>query len=923
MAFLKTANALVQNIIRKDDEWNLVVAMSLAEKGMTRVASRKVTSEYDPAKWLLTHCTIVASVDVEPGDNSEQLGKVLESGFEVNRTYPEYFVTEASQPFINNNCLVPGTPVTMADGTVKPVEEVKVNDQVLTHLGRVRRVRETFKHPATGNLNELKYRGNNQRLYITGGHPVFVYRPAETCFACGGPVVRNHRTINFLLPRYYCSSACYQKTRVSNETLLAAKTGDFIEVADLKHHWDFTTTPIPQGETSVDLTLGKARLIGLFLAEGYYVLYAASKVEKNERTGAIWAFHEDETDTLAATVVDLMKQEFGIDCQIQAKDGKAIIVTTNRSPEAVEFFSHWVLGSGSTSKTLHPDLFTAPKDIQMEILRGWFEGDGSAFDTASDFRLSGCTASQSLANQVWFMLLRLGISSRVCYSKTSGRKRLVVDDEIQVVSDASKVSHRWDVSCGAGWISEIVQDTIYEDKYLQYLEIRGTVQAVPKLRFFKDSHLQMLESVEPVEYEGFVYNFDVEEDHSYIAGGIAVHNSDGFERKLLASVYKTFIGGENYVEHIQIPELSRGKLVDAVIRDVGGSLYCDILVATDRKHTRLIQDIEFERLTTLSMGCIVAFTICTKCGNVAVDDTDLCPCIKYSKGDSFIDASGHRRRIAELCGHHSQPDSVQFIEASWVRDPAFVGAVLRNILEVDSTTHPEMARKIQVAYEVGVRRLPPEQIAKVASVIQLPKNARKLAFDFDTPDDGGDKKDNGGDAPSTPGKKDKLVDELSNELLDKAKEKARSQMFPKDAPTVPQNLEDTNQSIIHGSKDNFKVFARRFGKADLSQDNLNVIYRGLQILATDGWKGVGASNFSGPNILGLAHFVDKYGTTKPKYPITYEGYIAIAAVGGTKHFSGPTEFISACEAHLGRKLAKAEAASFVVKGKLFSLGDTH
>jgi hypothetical protein len=97
-------------------------------------------------------------------------------------------------------------------------------------------------------------------------------------------------------------------------------------------------------------------------------------------------------------------------------------------------------------------------------------------------------------------------------------------------------------------------------------------------------------------------------------------NNDAWERKLLLSCYKTFIGAQNYVEHLQVPELSKGRIIDAAARDIGDSVYVDILVATARKHKPLVASITDGRLQTLSMGCSIAFSICSRCGNVAEDE---------------------------------------------------------------------------------------------------------------------------------------------------------------------------------------------------------------------------------------------------------------------------------------------------------------
>lgn len=169
------------------------------------------------------------------------------------------------------------------------------------------------------------------------------------------------------------------------------------------------------------------------------------------------------------------------------------------------------------------------------------------------------------------------------------------------------------------------------------------------------------------------------------------NNGDSWSRGVLKKSYQTFIGGHNFQEHVQIEEKSKGRILDAVSRDIGDSLYIDILVATNRKHTTLVRDILSQDMSTLSMGCTTDFTICSKCGHVAADETELCDCIRYEKLNTFIDDAGQKRVVAELCGHESVGDTgaVHFIEASWVGTPAFQGAVLRNILALGDTGRAE------------------------------------------------------------------------------------------------------------------------------------------------------------------------------------------------------------------------------------------
>lgn len=92
------------------------------------------------------------------------------------------------------------------------------------------------------------------------------------------------------------------------------------------------------------------------------------------------------------------------------------------------------------------------------------------------------------------------------------------------------------------------------------------------------------------------------------------HNGNAWSNEVLLATFRTFIGAENYLEHVQIPALSKGKIIDAVIRpihhvDKNGEAdiwWCDILVATARKHQDLVRQITSGELTTMSMGCFLS-----------------------------------------------------------------------------------------------------------------------------------------------------------------------------------------------------------------------------------------------------------------------------------------------------------------------------
>ena len=88
-------------------------------------------------------------------------------------------------------------------------------------------------------------------------------------------------------------------------------------------------------------------------------------------------------------------------------------------------------------------------------------------------------------------------------------------------------------------------------------------------------------------------------------------------------------------------------------------------------------------------NCIANWVQCSRCGVVLGDDDPNCEHIDRQLLQEFTDENGVKRVVAELCGRSfrdengiwvGDADSLKFIEASWVENPAFKGAVLNHFL---------------------------------------------------------------------------------------------------------------------------------------------------------------------------------------------------------------------------------------------------
>jgi hypothetical protein len=446
-------------------------------------------------------------------------------------------------------------------------------------------------------------------------------------------------------------------------------------------------------------------------------------------------------------------------------------------------------------------------------------------------------------------------------------------------------------------------------------------------------------------------NFQIDRRHSdyFITPGTSKYvnnNQDSWERKLLLGTYRTFIGGQNYVEHLQIPEMSKGRIIDAAARDIGDSIYVDILVATELKHRPLISAIRSKQLSTLSMGCTVAYTMCSKCGNVAEDETQLCPHIRYMKGNSFIDGLGKVRKIAELCGHYTDPQSVKFIEASWVANPAFTGAVLRDILTPEELA--SVGDRMQVAFSMPAPVADPSLRAKAARdtrlaqvanrTIDLPAlyrddQGRSVVREIHTPHhfhtvlgQGEEEFEGADDATPKPAPAadplDKAVSDIADILKEKALEKVRGEITKKEeSPRADHDETGGSNNLIHQASQSphWRSIARVVLSKVQDRTRAGRIVTGLVLFKSGGWNAIREQkSFSGREVLAISRFLDEFQGSRIAGETRV--YRTVLAVGGVSPYGDVESYLAACRRIYGRELTNSERDALITKGRIFDLG---
>jgi hypothetical protein len=414
------------------------------------------------------------------------------------------------------------------------------------------------------------------------------------------------------------------------------------------------------------------------------------------------------------------------------------------------------------------------------------------------------------------------------------------------------------------------------------------------------------------------------------------NNGDAWTKKMLASCYKTFVGANNYLEHVQVPELAKGKVVDAVLREVPvgkdkqgkdmTTYYVDILVATDRKHEDLVTKISSGRLKTLSMGCTIQFSICSKCGNVAKDETEACPHVRWEKNSPFYDSDGVQRKVAELCGHATLDDSVRFVDASWVANPAFTGAVIRNVVEPPK----DIQAKINTASQKESYLFKDGDFLKAASALiaQDPKEPEEpattkdeLAPPDDAPAEDTPPADAPADAPVTEetaptapeGDVSQWKKQIKQKIMDELGEEITKEFSGESDDIRPTELETLDESLIQPTagkilkkmgkaKRNWDLFLKKTA-GNLNPNHFNRLRHGTYILLTSSdLTELSKYGYNRREFLAVMSYLDECTSSPMVLPLKR----AIASMPGTSG-KNPLEILTALVNKIGRKLTKKEA----------------
>lgn len=416
------------------------------------------------------------------------------------------------------SCFPAGTKI-MTDKGLVNIEELNIDDKVLSHKGVFNKIEKVITNPNNEYLVAIKHYGHKDELISTPNHPVLVYtqRDVESLIDTDGADVENgfvwleaqdvqegdyvvfasldeeHEQITYDL----LSNFSDKEKMVVNNGLIRKVNID----RDSRKINEFSKgfTPVNR-YVKEDYNLGL--VLGWYISEGY----VSKKVRNgNAKINGVHFTLGTHEVAFIEEVKETIYKIFGINAIAKASKYDGSTKISVNSGIVGEFFMS-LAGTGFNKKKLSYDVLTANRDFQLGLIHGTFRGDGHSTNGACLLDL----VNPELINTYQIILTRLGYTTRVR----------------NYLNNKGNLTGQLIIPGLPGNNEELIYSI---GKNLDnYSGLKGTGKNLKNSDFYKIVNGKFVYQVNNVritnEKPDTVYNLEVEDSHTYTVNSAIVHN---------------------------------------------------------------------------------------------------------------------------------------------------------------------------------------------------------------------------------------------------------------------------------------------------------------------------------------------------------------------------------------------------------------
>jgi 2-oxoglutarate ferredoxin oxidoreductase subunit beta len=369
-------------------------------------------------------------------------------------------------------CVLPDT-LLHCNPSVKQIQRVRVGERVLGRDGFYHKVSEVMAHIHRGKVFKIitKCFGTT---YLTDEHPVLIVRRVH-------PKLHNKKFDAIWTRADQIEEKDYVVYPIQKEQV----DREYIEVDYKLKKKDTPSKPLPN---KIPLNNSFLRLMGYYIAEGW------------THDGEIRFTFNSKEDEFLNDVENIMLEIFGLSGTESTKRNTTTL--TFYSAPLARLFMDW-FGHKSYNKKIPHFAMLLPTQKQKELFKGMWRGVGwlNTEQIGGNFK----TTSKILSEQLKSLLLRQGIVPIISAGKTKGTHK--ESYSIQVVND-----HDFVVLC----------------KIDEKIESKNHIGKPPSSVLTPDYVLIPIKKIESFDYDGPVYNLEVDDVNCYVSENAILHNCGDF-----------------------------------------------------------------------------------------------------------------------------------------------------------------------------------------------------------------------------------------------------------------------------------------------------------------------------------------------------------------------------------------------------------
>jgi dTDP-4-dehydrorhamnose reductase/intein/homing endonuclease len=434
---------------------------------------------------------------------------------------------------VSTDCFLPNTSV-LTVGGYRSIQDLCVGDTVYTHIGKLKEVKELSSREVNEEIYTIKTLGNDI-VKCTSNHPWFsivrkykqkpkfeTLKWNRTNLLCVGSLIAipklkaPEQTIDFIDLTNYCNK--YSEDIRHYELFMSNVKDKNINIKKFCNNnnlplrkfyvWNSNHIIKPKSfDKQKNLCINKdtSWFLGLFLAEGWV------DNKKHRKTITISLGNEPK---IINRVVSIIKKYLNVDPilrRFKSQKGTQITFTHQFLSEMLsqEFYTDANNKYSHTKKVPEWIKYIGESNIKS-LLLGYFEGDGCFYEKGHDCFASMSSVSEILIDDIKVLFMMCGVLPMKSVQKKLAN--VILGRKVN-----AKIAYRLCIS-GA---------QLY--KVIDILNIKSNNITIFKRyqKIYEDDNYWFvpIKTIIKENYNGIVYNMEVEDDHSYlVSGGLSAHN---------------------------------------------------------------------------------------------------------------------------------------------------------------------------------------------------------------------------------------------------------------------------------------------------------------------------------------------------------------------------------------------------------------